>query len=440
MTTPPPPDDPASWHPAHARAADYAGRSNLALAFLSLPKDKRADMNVFYTFCRLVDDIADSDTLPPDEKSRLLAAWWEVLGDPDPTIPTGPDLRLTHQLAALIEKYRLPVAHFHEIIAGMEMDIYSRQYATFEQLRAYCYRVASVVGLVSIEIFGYRDESCRLYAVDLGLALQLTNIIRDVGVDLDNGGRIYLPLEDLERFGYTPGDLRARVYDKRFRALMDFEAQRAREYFRKAAEELSPRDRRAMVAAEIMRGVYWQIWKKFVGAATRFSMSGTASASRANCGPCCSRPCARDGRSVVVFLVRGRAGCLTSRPPGPNWGLMHNRFARFIVTLGCVAVTCVGLTSCDTPAGQGAGIGAATGAVIGGLATGRVRYAAAGRRRARWQVLWSVWRWNIKMPGPTARLRRAVTPLPRPRIAGESWSARTRPTIRSTSRVRAGAT
>ena len=256
------PANPAALHPAHARAADYAGRSNLALAFLSLPRDKRADMNVFYTFCRLVDDIADSDALPPEDKTALLDAWRAALGQPWPASQRGTDRKLTDQLHALIAKYRLPIEHFREIIAGVEMDVVSRQYATFEQLRAYCYRVASVVGLVSIEIFGYRDESARQYAVDLGLALQLTNIIRDVGVDLDNGGRIYLPLEDLERFGYPPADLRARIYDRRFRALMDFEARRAEEYYLRARAGLSPRDRRAMVAAETMRAVYWQILQK----------------------------------------------------------------------------------------------------------------------------------------------------------------------------------
>ncbi len=261
MSVTPDPNPHAALHPARARAADYAGRSNLALAFLSLPRDKRADMNVFYTFCRLVDDIADSDTLPPEEKSALLNAWREALCAPA-AVPPGPEQKMTDQLQALIAKYRLPVEHFTEIIAGMEMDLFSRQYATFEQLRAYCYRVASVVGLVSIEIFGYRDESCRQYAVDLGLALQLTNIIRDVGVDLDNGERIYLPLEDLERFGYPPADLRARVYDQRFRALLDFEARRAEEFYRKAVAQLSARDRRSMVAAEIMRAIYWRLLQK----------------------------------------------------------------------------------------------------------------------------------------------------------------------------------
>ena len=117
----------------------------------------------------------------------------------------------------------------------------------------------SVDGLVSIEIFGYHDPDTRRYALDLGLALQLTNIIRDVGVDLDNGGRVYLPTEDLERFGYTPADLRGRVNDKRFRALMKFEADRAEGFYRSARAHLSARDRRAMTAAELMRAIYHKL-------------------------------------------------------------------------------------------------------------------------------------------------------------------------------------
>ena len=158
---------------------------------------------MFYTFCRLVDDIADSDTLPPEEKADLLNAWRTVLTRL-PVAPVHGRPLLVDELHGLMTRYPIPAEHLLEIIAGVEMDVGGRRYETFEQLRTYCHRVASVVGLVSIEIFGYQDPSCRRYAVDLGMALQLTNIIRDVGVDLDNGGRVYLPTEDLERFGYTP--------------------------------------------------------------------------------------------------------------------------------------------------------------------------------------------------------------------------------------------
>ena len=237
--------------------ADYSRRSNLALTFVSLPAHKRADMNVFYTFCRLVDDIADSDTLPPEDKLALLAAWRTAVDRPGGAGDQSNGL--VPHIQALIAKYHLPREHLQEIITGVEMDVYARQYPTFEQLRTYCYRVASAVGLVSIEIFGYTDPSARQYAIDLGLALQLTNIIRDVAVDLENNGRIYLPLEDLERFGYLSEDLRARTYDRRFRALMKFEAARAQDFYDRAVRELSPRDRRSMVAAETMRVIYWKL-------------------------------------------------------------------------------------------------------------------------------------------------------------------------------------
>src|SRR5256885_8690575 len=135
------------------------------------------------------------------------------------------------------------------------MDLSIFRYATFQDLRVYCYRVASAVGLVSIEIVGYRSPRCKAYALELGLALQMTNIIRDVGKDLWDG-RIYLPLEDLARFNYSEADLQDRQYDERFVRLMEFEARRAREFFARAAELLPAEDRHSMVAAEIMASIY----------------------------------------------------------------------------------------------------------------------------------------------------------------------------------------
>jgi phytoene synthase len=148
-----------------------------------------------------------------------------------------------------------------EIIAGVEMDLSVARYSTFEELRVYCYRVASAVGLVSIEIFGYRNPRCREYAIDLGLALQMTNIIRDVWKDF-RAGRIYLPQEDLVRFGYSEADLTKRQYNEHFIQLMQFEASRAREFFSRAAVELPPEDRRAMAPAEIMRSIYRALLRK----------------------------------------------------------------------------------------------------------------------------------------------------------------------------------
>jgi phytoene synthase len=129
-------------------------------------------------------------------------------------------------------------------------------------LQTYCYRVASAVGLVSIEIFGYRNEACKQYAIDLGMALQLTNILRDIREDWENGGRIYLPVEDLDRFQYSAEDLAAGVHDDRFVRLMNFEADRAKGFYQKAAAILPPEDRRSMTPARIMAEVYGRILRK----------------------------------------------------------------------------------------------------------------------------------------------------------------------------------
>ena len=231
-----------------------ASRSNLALAFIALPPERRRDISVFYAFCRLVDDIADEARTPPEERRARLLLWRNAVlqasaGEPE----------LAPAVRALIAKYALPVEHFHEIIAGVEMDLVSTRYQTFEDLRIYCHRVASVVGLVSIEIFGYTDAACRTYAIELGLALQLTNILRDVGEDFAKERRIYLPREDLDQFGYTTEALAAGRRDAAFHALMQFEAQRAREFYRRAEQALPSIDRRSMTAAEIMRCVYQRL-------------------------------------------------------------------------------------------------------------------------------------------------------------------------------------
>jgi phytoene synthase len=225
-------------------------KSNLALAFISLGRERKRDITVFYAFCRVIDDIADSAQLDVAQKQLRLAAWRERLRGACADEPL-----LAREVRSLIEKYSLPIDLLEEVIAGVEMDLSISRYGTFEELRVYCYRVASAVGLVSIEIFGYRNVRCKEYALELGLALQLTNIIRDVGKDLRQG-RIYLPQEDLARFGYSETELQDRQHNERFVRLMEFEAARAREFFSRAAATLPPEDRRAMVPAEIMSSIY----------------------------------------------------------------------------------------------------------------------------------------------------------------------------------------
>jgi 15-cis-phytoene synthase len=248
-------DDDASA--TSAASITKSSKSNLALAFIALPRERRRDITTFYAFCRLVDDIADAPDISTGEKQRRLNLWRESLAD-----SFGGEPALARPLRKVMQKYSIPRSYFEEIIAGVEMDIEPRYYQTFEELQWYCYRVASVVGLVSIEIFGYRNLASRNYAFDLGMALQLTNILRDVAEDHANGGRIYLPLDDLAQFGCTPEDLAAHRHDERFRALMNFEADRAVEFYAKAKDELPKEDRRAMIAAEIMRAVYQRILEK----------------------------------------------------------------------------------------------------------------------------------------------------------------------------------
>ena len=243
---------------AHANAAKITrqSKSNLALAFISLGPERKRDITTFYAFCRVIDDIADSPELDVAEKRSQLSAWRMMLRATNPTEPP-----LAQEIRSLIDKYSLPHLMLEEIIAGVEMDLSISRYATFEELRVYCYRVASAVGLVSIEIFGYRNPGCKEYALELGQALQMTNIIRDVGKDL-RAGRIYLPQEDLARFHYSEAELQDRQYNDQFVGLMEFEAARARKFFSRAAAALSSEDRRAMAPAQIMGSIYRGLLRK----------------------------------------------------------------------------------------------------------------------------------------------------------------------------------
>jgi 15-cis-phytoene synthase len=231
-------------------------KSNLALAFVALGRERRNDITIFYAFCRVIDDLADDPETSAEEKGRALHAWRKWIRE---SAPDEPDL--AGDVRGLYAKYAITPPMLDEIIDGVEMDLGNVRYETFEALRLYCYRVASAVGLVSIEIFGYRDAACRDYAIQLGLALQVTNIIRDVGKDLASG-RIYLPQEDLSRFGYSEADLRARIHNDAFVELMDFEASRAEDFFSHAAALLPREDRRSMVAAEIMASVYHALLRR----------------------------------------------------------------------------------------------------------------------------------------------------------------------------------
>ncbi len=232
-------------------------KSNLAFALKILPRERREAMTIFYAFCRTMDDLSDDPGMTAEQRAARLDHWKQGLtggfGNPD---------ALEREVSSLLTHHDVPPELLAAIIDGCAMDLTPRRFATWEELSGYSWKVACAVGLVSIRLFGCVDPASERYAVALGHALQLTNILRDVGEDAANGGRIYLPLEDLEKFQYTPEDLAANVHDSRFTALMEYEARRAEGFYREAAEILPERDRAALLPARIMADIYLALLRK----------------------------------------------------------------------------------------------------------------------------------------------------------------------------------
>ncbi len=224
---------------------------NFYYAFITLPAEKRRAIYAAYAFCRLCDDATD-DYTEVEEKLRLVAEQRALLAGAGAGRPEG---QVYVALQDAIDTYGIPMEYLEEVINGVEMDISKTRYATFEELREYCYRVASSVGLVCIEIFGYDDPDAREHAVDLGLAMQLTNILRDVEEDMERD-RVYIPQEELARFGCSEEDIfQGRVNDN-FRDLMRFQVERAREYFRNGKRLLPLLSPRSRACPAVLHGTY----------------------------------------------------------------------------------------------------------------------------------------------------------------------------------------
>lgn len=233
-------------------------KSSFYYAFSLLPNEKRDAMNTVYAFCRQTDDLVDSGDDSEELKYEKLRKWRIEL---DRSLLGRSDYQLLNKLAHIIKQFNIPIEPFFELIKGMEMDLQKNRYLSFDDLVLYCYRVASTVGLMCIEIFGYKNTSARDFAVNLGLALQLTNILRDVKTDAQNG-RIYLPQEDMKSFGYSEQDLLNSVYNQNFINLMKYEAERAKEYFDKANHSLDVEDKPSMFAARAMQHIYYKLLQK----------------------------------------------------------------------------------------------------------------------------------------------------------------------------------
>ncbi len=242
--------------------------TNFYYSFLVLPAVKRKAIIAVWDFCRAVDDAVDVPGAPagwedgpgPPPTPEQTLDWWrhELAVCFDGGAPGTPQGR---RLQPFIRRFDLPRRAFERLIEGVEMDLHDRRYATFDDLHQYCLRVASAVGLICVEIFGYRDPRTREYATELGVALQLTNIVRDVPSDLTQN-RLYLPTEDLEKFGCTEHDLRAGVLTENVVALLEHQCNRARSYYESARSALPAEDARRLVAAQIMGAIYFAILRR----------------------------------------------------------------------------------------------------------------------------------------------------------------------------------
>jgi phytoene synthase len=253
----------------HSRAITRKSASNLALAFVVLPRDKRDAMSALYAFCREADDVTDEESTPVEQRRDQLAEWradvQRACENQSPHFPVN------RELQPVIRQFNLRFEMFDDLLKGCEMDLTRNRYEDFEALEKYCHHVASVVGLLSIEIFGYKNPACRDYAVYLGKALQFTNILRDVRTDAKRG-RIYLPLSELKKFNVIEDEILNGQYSEHFAQLAASMAGRAKNFYRLARETLPAEDRRSMAAAELMGSVYWRLLQKLE--ANRFNVFG----------------------------------------------------------------------------------------------------------------------------------------------------------------------
>lgn len=233
--------------------------SNLALSFFCLPREVAEGMSIFYAFCRVADDIVDAQPLDVEKGRAEIQFWRDEIGRAYRQTAESP---LGQELGEIARRFSIPKHLFYEILDGVEMDLTPRRYKNFEELRQYCYRVASAVGLVSIRIFGCQKALSEKYAVDLGLAFQLTNILRDVRQDLREFGRVYLPQDEMTACGVTEGDLDTDQPSEKVLSLFRLQHFRATHYFNRARRQIDPEDRKALAAALIMTEVYSGILEK----------------------------------------------------------------------------------------------------------------------------------------------------------------------------------
>lgn len=242
--------------PADAQAVVKSSKSNFVLSFLALPPEQREGISHFYALSRVVDDAVDEHG--PEEAERLLNFWREEIAACYSGTPTHP---VTRAMQGTVRRFEIPQRYLELLVEGCEMDLRKKRYENFQELYEYCYRVAGVIGLVCMKIFGLGGKEAEESAVDLGLALQLTNILRDIKVDAGLG-RVYIPQEEIRRFGLQEQDLLAGKMQPKLLPLLQFQAERAQGYFDRAFAAMKQFPHKPLIAAWIMGKTYRQILKK----------------------------------------------------------------------------------------------------------------------------------------------------------------------------------
>lgn len=243
-----------------AKQISKESKSSFYYAFSLLPEKQRDALNTVYAFCRKTDDIVDDLSMPHEIRYEKLRKWRLEF---EKAFVGRSEYPLLNKLGKTIANFNIPLDPFFELIKGMEMDLQKNRYKNFDDLLVYCYRVASTVGLMCIEIFGYKNPSTKDFAVNLGIALQLTNILRDLGKDAEQG-RIYLPQEDFMKFNYSESQLYQKISNENFKQLMKYEVERAKNYFNKATQSLDPDDKKTMFAARAMQHIYYKMLERIV--------------------------------------------------------------------------------------------------------------------------------------------------------------------------------
>ena len=246
---------------AYRNCRDLARKKagNFYYSFVFLPPEKKRAIYALYAFCQVGDQMADEGISNPDKKKITDLSF--LRSKLDACYRGEPDSPLYLALHDTITRFKLPRSLFHELIEGMESDLDFKGFETFDELKDYCYKVASTVGLLCVEIFGYQDEAVKDYAVNLGIAFQITNIIRDIKEDF-SGGRIYLPRDELVKFGYAENDFSAKLENGNFKNLMEFQYKRAVSFYDFSEKFLPGKEFKSQIASEIMKRIYRELLER----------------------------------------------------------------------------------------------------------------------------------------------------------------------------------